>query len=50
MTAVFCIAPVRTASPVVGDEDLGIEHNEKLHLDLKRMSVRKFIAGTVRWL
>jgi hypothetical protein len=39
MTAVCCIAPVKTGGPRVGDEDLGIEHNEKLRLDLKRMSL-----------
>lgn len=39
MTAVCCIAPVKTVGPGVGDEDLGIEHNEKMHLDLNRMSL-----------
>jgi hypothetical protein len=39
MTAVCCIAPVRTVGPGVSDEDLGIEHSEKLHLDLKRKSL-----------
>jgi len=39
MTAVCCIAAVKTVCPGVGDEDLGIEHNEMLHLDLKRMSL-----------
>jgi hypothetical protein len=28
-----------SCGPGVGDEDLGIEHNENLHLDLKRMSL-----------
>jgi hypothetical protein len=37
MTAVCYLAPVNTVGPGVGDEDLGIEYNEKLHLDLKRM-------------
>jgi len=39
MTAVCCIAPVRMVGPGKCDEDLGIEHNEKLQLDLKRMSL-----------
>jgi hypothetical protein len=39
MTAVCCIAPVRTLGPGGGDEDRGTEHNEKMHLDLKRMSL-----------
>ena len=39
MTAVCCIAPVKTVGPGVGDEDLGIEYNEKLHLDLNRISL-----------